>query len=156
MTALIRKMTGNDLDQVMEIEYRSFPLPWSRGSFEREICYNNYSCYIVAGAGENGQVTGYAGSWVFLDEAHITTLAVHPLYRRTGTGSALFSYLLETAHAQGAERVLLEVRDSNEAARRLYEKHGFTVIGRRKKYYFDEDALVMARYFQPAGSEESR
>ncbi|MEW5920272.1 MAG: ribosomal protein S18-alanine N-acetyltransferase [Bacillota bacterium] len=147
----IRNMTTDDLDQVMEIEKSSFPLPWSRGSFEKELRDNNYACYLVAHTGENGKITGYAGCWVLFDEAHITTLAVHPLYRRTGTGSVLLTSLMELAYERGARQVFLEVRDSNEAARNLYEKFGFKIRGIRKKYYLDEDALVMARNFGTTG-----
>lgn len=123
----IRFMTTEDLDQVMEIEKKSFPLPWSRSSFERELHDNNYACYLVSHTGENGQVTGYGGCWVIFDEAHITTLAVHPAHRREGTGSALLASLMKLAYDRGARQVFLEVRDSNEAARKLYEKFGFMI-----------------------------
>ena len=145
----IRKMTMEDLEQVMEIEHSSFPYPWSRASFEKELRHNGYACYFVAGLSKNGQVVGYAGSWILFGEAHITTLAVHPSYRRAGIGSALLNSLMETACSLGACQVFLEVRDSNGAARTLYEKFGFKIKGVRKKYYLDEDALVMTRDFSP-------
>ncbi len=145
-------MTKDDIDQVMEIEHSSFPYPWSRASFEKELRDNGYACYLVAGTGKNGQVIGYAGSWVLFGEAHITTLAVHPDYRRAGTGSALLTSLMEAAYKLGACQVFLEVRDSNGAARTLYEKYGFKIKGIRKKYYLDEDALIMTRDFSPAES----
>ncbi len=142
----ITAMSGDDLDQVMEIERASFPLPWSRSSFEKELVENNYACYLVACSREEGRVIGYAGCWVIFDEAHVTTLAVHPLFRRNGTGSALLASLIKQAYGRGARQIFLEVRDSNEAARRLYEKFGFKIKGIRKKYYLDEDAVVMARH----------
>ncbi len=148
----IRKMTNDDLDEVMEIEHSSFPYPWARASFEKELRDNAYACYLVAGTEKNGQVIGYAGSWVLFGEAHITTLAVHPGYRRAGTGSALLTSLMESAYKLGACQVFLEVRDSNGAARTLYEKFGFKIKGIRKKYYLDEDALVMIRDFSPVDS----
>ena len=145
-------MSIDDLQQVMVIEHAAFPHPWSRASFEKELSDNGYACYLVAVTGNNRQVIGYAGSWVLFGEAHITTLAVHPDYRRAGIGSALLTSLMETASKEGACQVFLEVRDSNGAARTLYEKFGFKIKGIRKKYYLDEDALVMTRDFTPAGS----
>ena len=149
----IRRMTPGDLNQVMEIEHCSFPLPWSRGSFEKELRDNSYACYLVAETEERGKVAGYAGCWVLFDEAHITTLAVHPAYRRGGIGRMLLAALLELADARGAQQVFLEVRDSNAAARRLYTEFGFEIKGIRKKYYHDEDALVMVRLLHRAGMD---
>lgn len=143
-------MTHDDLDQVMEIEHSSFPYPWSRTSFEKELRDNGYACYLVADTGKNGQVLGYAGSWVLFGEAHITTLAVHSDYRRAGVGSTLLTSLMEKAYKLGACQIFLEVRDSNGAARTLYEKLGFQIKGIRKKYYHDEDAVVMIRDFSQA------
>jgi len=154
--AQIRKMTPGDLVQVMEIEHYSFSLPWSRSSFEKELRDNGYACYLVAETAETaetGKVVGYAGCWVLFDEAHITTLAVHPAYRRSGIGSLLLTSLLEMADARGAEQIFLEVRDSNMAARRLYTEFGFEIKGIRKKYYHDEDALVMVRLLHRAGMD---
>ena len=149
----IRKMTPGDLAQVMEIERSSFDLPWSRSSFEKELRDNSYACYLVAETGEEGKVVGYTGCWVLFDEAHITTLAVHPAYRRSGIGSMLLTSLLELAESRGAQQVFLEVRDSNMSARRLYAEFGFEIKGIRKKYYHDEDALVMMRFLHRAGMD---
>jgi len=112
-----------------------------------EISQNRYAHYIVARVKDDGRVIGYGGLWVLFDEGHITTLAVHPLHRKAGTGSFLLEHMLRKARANGATQVFLEVRDSNLAARRLYEKFKFKVIGRRKNYYLNEDALVMVYTF---------
>lgn len=150
MSLEIRKMKADDLDQVMTIEQASFPFPWSRTSFEKELKDNGYAYYIVACTANGGAVVGYGGSWVLFGEAHITTLAVHPDYRRKGTGSILLKSLMDVSIKLGACQVFLEVRNSNDAARTLYEKFGFKIKGIRKKYYLDEDALIMARDFDPA------
>lgn len=142
-------MTVADLDAVLEIEQNCFPFPWSRSSFYGEIKDNRYAYYIVARLKDNGSIIGYGGLWVIFDEGHITTLAVHPLYRRCGTGSFILEHLLKKASIEGARQVFLEVRASNLAARRLYEKFHFKVISRRKNYYLSEDALVMVYTFPP-------
>jgi ribosomal-protein-alanine N-acetyltransferase len=142
-------MTVDDLNEVQEIEKRSFVFPWSNNSFYGEIRENDYADYVVARLQGNGRIIGYGGLWVFFDEGHITTLAVHPLYRRAGAGSLLLDYLLKKAESKGARKVLLEVRNSNQAAHRLYKKYDFRVIGRRKNYYLNEDALVMVRAYPP-------
>ena len=124
-------MVLEDLDEVMQIEQDSFLFPWSRRSFQGEILNNRFAYYITA-KDTKGLVIGYAGVWILFDEAHITTIAVKPLCRHKGTGSLLLAYLLKKVKEKGAGRVFLEVRDSNLAARRIYERFGFEVIGKRK------------------------
>lgn len=137
------EMTPEDLDDVMIIEKLSFPTPWSRQAFYTEITENTYAHYVVARLGQ--RVIGYAGMWLILDEAHITNIAVHPDYRRQGVGEALLQEMMERARREGAESMTLEVRVSNVAAQRLYEKMGFEKRGIRKGYYTDvkEDAYIM-------------
>lgn len=139
----IAAMVLEDLDEVMQIEQDSFLYPWSRNSFQGEILTNRFAYYITAKDTE-GFVIGYAGIWILFDEGHITTIAVKPLCRHKGVGSLLLAHLLKKAQLEGACKVFLEVRDSNLEARRIYERFGFEVIGKRKKYYFNEDALIMA------------
>ncbi len=147
MQVEIVPMTVDDLNDVLDIEHNSFSFPWSRSSFYGEIRENRYAYYIVARSKDDGRIIGYGGIWVLFDEGHITTLAVHPLYRQAGAGSFLLDHMLKKAHAKGARQVFLEVRDSNQAARGLYEKFKFKVISRRKNYYLNEDALVMVYTF---------
>lgn len=141
----IRRMRVADLDQVMDIEVAAFPSPWSREAYRREIADNSYAHYLVMSAG--GEIVGYGGMWVVLDEAHVTNLAVAPACRRQGYGGRLLSALIELATAVGADRLTLEVRRSNQAAQTLYIRHGFVVCGVRRNYYADtqEDALVMVK-----------
>ncbi len=138
-------MVLEDLDEVIQIEQDSFPHPWSRKSFQGEILTNRFAYYVVA-KDTGGLVMGYAGLWVLYGEAHITTIAVKPSCRNKGIGSRLMACLLGKAEGKGADKAFLEVRDSNLVARRIYERFGFEVIGKRKNYYVDEDALIMIRF----------
>jgi ribosomal-protein-alanine N-acetyltransferase len=92
-------------------------------------------------------VVAYCAGWVIFDELHINNLAVQPAWRRRGVAGALLAFVLHDAAAEGASRATLEVRRSNEAARRLYERFGFGYAGVRKDYYREpvEDALVLWR-----------
>ena len=101
--------------------------------------YNNSS--------NNPQLLGIGCLWAILDEAHITMLGVHPAYRGQGLGQALLLALLKSARERGMELATLEVRASNQAALSLYQKFGFQLAGRRKRYYQDnnEDALILWR-----------
>ncbi|HPU02032.1 MAG TPA: ribosomal protein S18-alanine N-acetyltransferase [Bacillota bacterium] len=137
----IEPMTLDDLEAVAKIEQDSFDQPWSLQSFRTELVRNEVAHYLVARVG--GKVVGYGGIWVILDEAHLTTIAVAEPYRRFGIGTALLKALMDKSLSLGARRISLEVRPSNHAARKLYEKFGFTIKGVRKHYYFDEDGLVM-------------
>ncbi len=141
----IVSMTSEHLNDVTRIEEASFTLPWSRDSFQNEIATNRQATYFVAVLPGTSRVLGYAGMWVVLSEAHITTLAVDPAFRRQQIGSILLSSLMHEAFFKGARRMFLEVRDSNACAKKMYEKFSFTIAGRRKQYYCDEDALVMSR-----------
>jgi ribosomal-protein-alanine N-acetyltransferase len=107
--------------------------------------------------GRPGAVLGYAGMWLMVDEAHITTIAIRTMWRGKGLGELLLISLIEAAIAVGAQRMTLEVRVSNEAAQKLYRKHGFDQEGTRHRYYSDnnEDAYIMTTgSIQDAGYQE--
>jgi ribosomal-protein-alanine N-acetyltransferase len=95
--------------------------------------------------GDHGLIVGFAGLWLMMDEAHITTIADHPEYRGRGIGELMLNTLVGIAYEIGARRVTLECRVSNTLAQNLYHKYGFVVEGRRRRYYSDnhEDAFVM-------------
>jgi [ribosomal protein S18]-alanine N-acetyltransferase len=139
----IRFMTVDDLDAVMDIEMKSFSIPWSRDAFLNEIEQNHLSTYLVVEDGDH--VAGYCGVWLVVDEAHITNVAVLPEYRGQGLGESLMRKIMGIATQFGARVMTLEVRVSNIAAQHLYRKLGFQDGGIRKRYYSDnqEDALVM-------------
>lgn len=136
-------MTVLDLDAVVRIEESSFVQAWSRQSFQSELERNRLACYLTARL-EN-EVIGYGGIWVVMEEAHLTTLAVNQEHRCRGVATFLMQALIDEAVKAGAARMTLEVRPSNLAALHLYSKFGFVVHGIRKKYYFDEDALLMLK-----------
>lgn len=144
---IIRPMTLDDLPEVQIIDRMSFPLPWSERSYRFEIQENPAAHLLTAERVEEPAriLIGYVGFWIIVDEVHISTLAVHPLYRRQGIGERLLIVALRMACDIGAEIATLEVRVSNQAAVCLYRKYGFEIIGRRKRYYRDngEDALLM-------------
>ena len=140
---VVRPMTLEDLDVVMAVENDSFGAPWSRASFEDELVKNRLARYLVAAA--NGAIAGYAGTWLVINEAHVTNVAVGSAYRRQGIGRLLMESLMKMARDNHMESMTLEVRVSNEAARALYSHLGFAEAGVRKNYYTEtkEDALIL-------------
>ena len=143
LSPLIEPMAIADLDAVQEIERRSFRTPWPAHAYRTELETNRLASYLVARLA--GRVVGYGGVWLMVDEAHVTTFAVDPDFRRRHIGERLLLALLDLAIARNAREATLEVRLSNLAARRLYEKYGFRPVGLRPRYYSDdnEDALIM-------------
>lgn len=140
---MIEPMTLDDVESANEIERLSFSTPWPPYAFEQELRGNRLAHYLVARSGD--AVVGFAGIWVMVDDAHVTTISVHPEWRRRGVASRLLLALADLAVKIGARRLTLEVRPSNLGAQALYRRFGFTVAGRRARYYTDdgEDALVM-------------
>ena len=136
-------MAETDLDQVLAIEMEAFPTPWTRDNFRFEIRANPLARNLVVRNGK--QVLAYACLWVVGDELKINNIAVRAEWRGRGLGGALLTRVLERGRAEGCTDAELEVRPSNEVARRLYERYGFREVRRRKGYYQDtrEDAIVM-------------
>ncbi len=142
----IRRMTEEDIEEILAIEQASYRIPWSRRAFENEI-RAPHACPLVLGQPDSPLILGYLCSWRTMDECHILNVAIHPCFRRLGFASHLIDHLLQLSQEEGILRYFLEVRVSNEAAISLYKKYGFKVCGVRKKYYADtgEDALIMQR-----------
>jgi len=138
-------MRAADLARVLEIETASFATPWSSRTFLNLLRRPNAA--LFAAEDVPGSIMGYAVVWFAGPEGELGDLAVAPEWRRRGVGSALVSAVLEEANGRGATELYLEVRESNDGARQLYEVHGFEVVNRRPRYYTDpvEDALVMRR-----------
>ena len=147
---VIDRMKVEDLEAVHDIERESFTTPWPSHAYRQELESNRLAHYIVARFGD--RVVGYAGMWLLVDEAHVTTFATGRRWRRNGVGERLLIALLDLARSRHATEATLEVRPSNIAARRLYEKYGFREVGLRPRYYTDdnEDALIMTT--EPLGS----
>ena len=139
---IIRRMTMADVDGVAAVEAATFPTPWSRDAFQSEM-KNVAARYLIAE--KDGKVIGYAGSWIILDESHITNIAVLEAERGQGIGRKLTHGLMQYLSNLGAAYATLEVRKSNEVAQNLYKSLGFIKLGVRKRYYEDngEDALIM-------------
>jgi [ribosomal protein S18]-alanine N-acetyltransferase len=140
---VVDQMRLEDVPAVHGIEQLSFRTPWPAHAFEQELRGNRLARYVVARAGDT--VVGFAGVWLMVDDAHVTTFGVHPDWRRQGIGRQLLLNLYELSVALKARQMTLEVRVSNGPAQALYRSFGFEIVGRRPHYYTDdgEDALVM-------------
>jgi [ribosomal protein S18]-alanine N-acetyltransferase len=136
-------MTSADIPDVHDIERSSFPVPWPPYAFRQELESNRLAHYLVVRV--DGEIVAYGGVWLMVDEAHVTTFAVRPEWRRRGIGGRLMLELLAFAKGVGASVATLEVRLTNVAARNLYQRFGFRPVGVRPRYYSDngEDALIM-------------
>ena len=143
MSLVVRRMTVEDVPTVHEIDVLSFTLPWPERSLHFEVTDNPASRCWVAELDE--RVVGMLVLWMIVDEAHIASLATHPEFRRQGIAKRLLVVALEKAYAEGARSALLEVRAGNEAAQNMYKRFGFEEVGRRERYYKDnnEDAILM-------------
>ena len=172
MPYALRPMEGEDLDQVAEMERESFPTLWPPTSYRRElknrqaeyaVCVRDEEYVTLPAKQRNGllgllgrrnkpreparrqRLVGFVGLWFMAGEAHVVTIAVREPYRRNGLGELLLIGALEMALRRGQQVVTLEVRVSNEPAKALYEKYGFSKVGLRRGYYSDnrEDADIM-------------
>ena len=143
MEIVTRSMEVRDLDQIMKIELESFTTPWSKESFKLEITGNKLAKYIIVEI--DGQVVGYGGIWLILDEGHITNIAVGSDYRGLGVGNKIIEALILYCKENEIRNMTLEVRESNIVAQNLYKKYGFLDCGIRPNYYADdhEDAVIM-------------
>jgi ribosomal-protein-alanine N-acetyltransferase len=153
----VEPMLWDDVPEVITIERQSFTLPWSDYTYQHEILENNHSHYYVA-RHANGHtpgrthwlkrlfqgppkapIVGYGGFWLVVDEAHISTIASDEVWRGRGIGELMLLAMVERSIELGAVMVTLEVRVSNTVAQNLYRKYGFVVVGRRPRYYRDND-----------------
>ena len=139
----IEPMQLEDLPSIHAIEQAAFSAPWPADAYRNELESNRLASYLVARVDED--IVGYGGMWLMVDEAHITTFAVAPAWRRQQIGGRLLLGFVDLAIARRAREMTLEVRLSNIPARRLDEQFGFRPVGVRPNYYSDdhEDALIM-------------
>ena len=135
----IREFEPGDVEAALAMEEVAQPQPWTERIFNDELSAENRT-YLVA---DDGAVCGYGGVMLMGDEAHITNLLVAPDHRGQGIGRRLMIGLIESAIAEGARHLILEVRSENEAARSLYSRLGLAPVGVRPGYYDDGDALIM-------------
>lgn len=143
----IVKMEADHVAQVAQLEALCFSDPWSETSVASELT-NPLSCWLVSL--ENDRVTGYVGSQTVVGETDMMNIAVHPDFRRRGIAETLVIALVEELKTLESRCLTLEVRASNESAQKLYEKLGFSQIGRRPKYYRNprEDALILRKEWE--------
>ncbi len=147
MTVQIEPVSlDRDLDAIAAIARESFPNPWSRDMFAQELSQQPLTRSYVLRT-DAYPVAAFCTCWLVIDELHINTVAVRPELRRRGLARLLLDHVLRDAASRGATRALLEVRRSNAAALRLYEKMGFSTESVRAGYYPNppEDALVLVR-----------
>ena len=144
---IITNMNRQHVTQVAELEKICFSDPWSENSIASELD-NQLAYWLVAEEGET--VAGYIGSQTVMDETDMMNVAVHPDFRRQGIAEALVNGLVDRLKAMGSHCLTLEVRASNAPAISLYEKLGFSEIGRRKNYYRNprEDALILRKEWE--------
>ena len=144
---LIDRLAGEqDLEGVLEVEAESFTNPWTREMYAWEL-QNRSVCHIYVVRMPDQPVAGFCAFWLVFDEIHINNVALRPQYRARGIGTALLQHVLAEGRQLGARRATLEVRASNEAARRLYQRLGFYVAATRRNYYTNpvEDAIILWR-----------
>lgn len=136
-------MKMDQIDEILEIEIASFPVPWRREAFEYDLTKNDLGHYWTLFL--DGKTIGYAGFWLIDTIAHLTTIAIRLEYRGRGIGRWLLLETMKRGADMGARRFTLEVRESNVKAINLYKETGYSVVGRREKYYqeINEDALIM-------------
>lgn len=143
---IIEPMTESDLDDVVKIEEVSFKGAWSKGMFINELQNEVSNLFVAKSHGRrssDGEVIAYTVFWTYLNEGHILNIAVKEEQRGLGLGSTMLAFVLDKMKSRGVRNVYLEVRRSNDAAIKMYEKFGFEELYVRKKYYKDEDAIVM-------------
>ena len=152
----MRRMTAADVPAVVAIETEAFSTPWQVDTFEGLLDRDGLELLVLVGPAESGggaespagadEVLGYAVLWCVLDQGELANIAVRPELRGRGLGARLLDEVVAVSRRRGVEKLYLEVRDSNDAALRLYERFGFREVGRRRSYYEEprEDARVMA------------
>ena len=131
---VIRPMERADVNRVHEIECTCFRSPWSKLALAGEL-RNDVAHYLVMEA--DGVICGYGGMWLLFEEAHVTNVAIMPDYRGQGRGKRLMIAMMRHAVKRGAEKMTLEVRESNMVAQKLYAGLGFEQNGFRPGYYSD-------------------
>lgn len=143
--ARFEPLTPERLDALMAIEQNAYSHPWSRGNFTDALAAGYQVQLLTAGA----QILGYFVAMPGVQEAHLLNITVAPAFQRQGWAHVMLDALALWARSQGAQWLWLEVRASNERARRIYEVHGYRRVGERKRYYpaadgEREDAVVMS------------
>lgn len=152
----LRPLTLSDLEPMLAIDALTFPEPTKAILFRHELTANSLA-YYQGVTGANGRLLGFAGYWLIADEAHISTIAVHPQQQGHGLGELLLLNMLYLQCEQQADLSTLEVRRSNRVAQTLYHKYGYELVGERLRYYKNgEDALLLTRYLDSGSDGEAQ
>jgi len=164
---VLRAMHQTDLEAVSELDRLSFSMPWPKESFRSELANPTSLCRVAEAnfTDKTKRIIGAMVTWIIVDEAHISTLAVHPAFRRRGIARGMMIDTLSICHEQGVKMVTLEVRAGNAAAQALYLDFGFEIVAVQRGYYSDnhEDAYIMtlqnlqaSPFIQKHTTQESR
>jgi len=141
--SLLRRLTEDDLNRIMEIELAAYPYPWTRGIFA-DCIRVGYDCW---GLQAGGILIGYCIQTHAAGENHLLNLCIAPDWQKQGFGSLLLGHAVRLARGQDCFCIFLEVRPSNQTGIELYEKNGFVIVGERPNYYRSaqgkENAVVM-------------
>ena len=139
-------MTEADLGAVVETEQESFTVPWTRSTFASLLRRPDAHLWVAEDR-ESEAVVGHVVTWVVVDQAELGDIVVREAWRGRGLGQRLMDTVAAHVRAEGVRELFLEVRESNEAAQRLYLRNGFREVARRRNYYTrpHEDALVMQK-----------
>lgn len=145
---LIREAHNQDIDQLVAIEELCYDQPWPREAFEEEIEREDVGIGMVAE--DEGLVVGFLTGMAVVDEFHMHNLAVHPDFRGRGVARGLLKAAESLCRQRDFRRILLEVREDNEAARNLYLGLGFEAAGARKDYYGPgQNAYIYMKHLGP-------
>jgi len=157
VTPRLRPATEGDIGAIARIERSCFADPWSEESFRR-LLGGPSAIFHVVGYPPEFDVAGYVIAFTIGQDAELLNIAVHPEHRGKGLAGQMLDALLIELRARGVRTAFLEVRESNYAARGLYDSRGFTPIGRRRNYYRRpvEDALVMRRMLEVGAGDQER
>ena len=141
----VTTLNQNNVEGVFLVEQACFSTPWSLASFQNDLTNENAVYFCIE---DDGKVIGYVGMWESYGEGNINNIAVLPAYRRKGYAKLLLEHLISYGKEHQLTFLTLEVRESNEGARALYQKMDFLEVGVRKKYYERrEDAILMTLHF---------
>jgi len=141
---IIEPATEKDLDEILEIEKESFPDPWTKENFEKELKFK-FSHFFVCRDINTSKVVGYIVFWVIGDEGNIMNIAVKKEHRGKGIGKMLINYVIDFANSKDIKKIFLEVREKNFIAKKLYKSFGFEVNQLRKNFYGNENGIVMVK-----------
>lgn len=139
----VRPATEDDLEQVLEIERDSFPKPWQAEAFKTEMSRSYARFWVLTDDETDTKVLGYIVFWLQAEAVSLLTIAVRPTERGQGYAERMIREMVKCVTHDEYPKIILEVRESNQAARKLYQKMGFSEIASRKGFYEDGEAAII-------------